>query len=52
MIWVHRVTDPSKFTKSLKNIKNYIQKKYKSPDDIANEVPYTEPTGATKENYN
>jgi hypothetical protein len=26
--------DPAKFSKSLKNIETYIQKNYKSPDDI------------------
>ena len=26
--------DPAKFSKSLKNIENYIQKTYKSPDDM------------------
>ena len=27
-------SDPAKFSKSLKNIETYIQKTYKSPDDI------------------
>ncbi len=31
---VGAVSDPAKFSKSLKNIENYIQKTYKSPDDM------------------
>ncbi len=27
-------SDPAKFSKSLKNIENYIQKTYKDPDDM------------------
>ena len=31
---VGAASDPAKFSKSLKNIENYIQKTYKSPDDM------------------
>ena len=31
-------SDPTKFSKSLKNIKNYIQKTYKDPDDMVKTI--------------
>ncbi len=31
---VGAASDPTKFSKSLKNIENYIQKTYRSPDDL------------------
>ncbi len=31
-------SDPSKFSKSLRNIENYIQKTYKEPDDIVKTI--------------
>jgi hypothetical protein len=31
-------SDPAKFSKSLRNIKNYIQKTYKEPDDIVKTI--------------
>ena len=31
---VGAASDPAKFSKSLKNIENYIQKTYKSPDNM------------------
>jgi hypothetical protein len=31
---VAAASDPAKFSKSLKNIENYIQKTYRSPDDM------------------
>jgi hypothetical protein len=31
---VGAASDPAKFSKSLKNIENYIQKTYRSPDDM------------------
>ncbi len=31
-------SDPAKFSKSLKNIKNYIQKTYKDPDDVVKTI--------------
>ncbi len=31
-------SDPAKFSKSLRNIKNYIQKIYKEPDDIVKTI--------------
>lgn len=35
---VGATSDPAKFTKSLKNIENYIQKTYKTPDDIVKAI--------------
>jgi hypothetical protein len=34
MFNVGAASDPAKFSKSLKNIENYIQKPYRSPDDM------------------
>jgi hypothetical protein len=31
-------SDPAKFSKSLKNIENYIQKTYKNPDDMVKTI--------------
>ena len=31
---VGKASDPAKFSKLLKNIENYIQKTYRSPDDM------------------
>ncbi len=31
-------SDPAKFSKSLRNIKNYIQKIYKEPEDIVKTI--------------
>jgi hypothetical protein len=31
-------SDPAKFSKSLKNIENYIQKTYKHPDDMVKTI--------------
>jgi len=31
-------SDPTKFSKSLKNIENYIQKTYKNPDDMVKTI--------------
>jgi hypothetical protein len=31
-------SNPAKFSKSLKNIENYIQKKYKNPDDMVKTI--------------
>jgi len=31
-------SNPAKFSKSLKNIENYIQKTYKDPDDIVKTI--------------
>ncbi len=31
-------SDPAKFSKSLRNIENYIQKTYKEPDDIVKTI--------------
>ena len=35
---VGALSDPAKFSKSLKSIENYIQKTYKMPDDIAKAI--------------
>ena len=31
-------SNPAKFSKSLKNIENYIQKSYKDPDDMVKTI--------------
>jgi hypothetical protein len=38
MFDVEAWSDPSKFSKLLRNIKNYIQKTYKEPDDIVKTI--------------
>jgi hypothetical protein len=35
---VGAVSDPAKFSKSLRNIKNYIQKTFKHPDDMVKTI--------------
>jgi hypothetical protein len=35
---VGALSDPAKYSKSLKSIENYIQKTYKKPDDIAKAI--------------
>jgi hypothetical protein len=39
---VGAASDPSKFSKSLKNIENYIQKIYRCPDDTVKMLQHME----------